>query len=128
MKVLFILLICLSYCLSSKVLSKEKLSAACTNPNSLKGTFSKTYWQTGDSFEIANGGRARTYWIPFNQNLCYVPNVLISLNGFDLSKDFNQRLVVSVVATYTSGFYVTFSTWADTKVYLVTIDWIAVRP
>ena len=110
-------------------LKTEKLNAVgCSLPNSLNGVFSQTYWQTGDFFENGNGGRTHYYWISFGTTLCYIPRVHLSLTGFDTSKDYNQRLVVSVYYVFTTGFYVQFDTWADTKIYLVRVEWLAAKP
>ena len=126
MKKLSILLICLSFFFASEVASQTL--SDCTYPVTLTGEFSKVYWQTKDVFEIGNGGRSHTYSVSFDQKLCFVPKVMVALNGLDSSKDANQRLTVKVADVKETGFNVVFNTWADTKIYMVSVSWIAVRP
>lgn len=96
-------------------------------PNIITGVFFQNYGETGDHFEKGYGNREHTYFIPFGIIFDSNPIVHVSLNGFDLSKNYNQRLVVKVNSIEKGGFYAKFETWSDSKVYHVRIDWIAFK-
>lgn len=106
----------------------QKIPPPCVSPFSLSGFWEKVYWQTGDSFEIGNGERSHSYFISFHNYLCYTPNVMFAINGFDISNSFNQRLQINIVNVSHVGFTVSILTWADTKIYMVSLSWIAVKP
>ena len=91
------------------------------------GEVSKVYWATGDVFETGTGERNHSYTIPFGATLCEKPKVQIGITGFDTSKDVNQRLTVTVTAVTKTDFTINIKTWADTKIYLVNINWIAIE-
>ena len=107
--------------------AKENDEYRAALPNILTGVFSKDYFGTGDNFENGNGNREHIYFIPFGIIFDSNPIVHVGLTGFDLSKNSNQRLVVSVNAIDRHGFHAKFETWNDTKIYHVSINWIAFK-
>lgn len=55
-----------------------------------------------------------------------IPVVNLSLTGFDIDQRDSARLTLSAENINPSGFTATISTWADTRVFGVDFQWLAI--
>ena len=99
----------------------------CEFPKILTGTVSKVYYQTGNSLENGSppGDRSDTIAVVFPRPFGKIPVVFVALSGFDFDKDQNQRLKIKAENISDVGFDLVVSTWWDTKVYFVSVDYSA---
>ncbi len=94
----------------------------------LSGTESKSYFKTGHPMETAipDGGRSDTIRVSFPAGKFSVsPKVQTALSRIDTDTKANTRIVVSPQNISVNGFDINVSTWADSKVYGVSIAWFA---
>ena len=71
-----------------------------------------------------HGGRSATTAVKFNKPFTYVPNVVIGVNALDAAGS-SIRVNVEAADVTKEGFTAKFSTWADTKIYMVHANWFA---
>lgn len=55
------------------------------------------------------------------------PEVIAALSGLDASSDTNVRVSVTVENVTKTSFDVKVSTWADTRLAMAAVTWVAVR-
>ena len=125
MKSLLLVFFCLALVFSTELKTESKAEACCTSPSALTGKAGKSYWQTGHVFETGTGARTDTITVTFSTPLCYIPVVTANLAGADASKDFNLRINLDVQNVSSTGFQVLITTWADTNIYGVWFNWLA---
>ena len=70
------------------------------------------------------GGRSTTTSVKFNTPFNYVPKVTLIINALDAAGS-SIRINSEVVDVTKERFTAKFSTWADTKIYMVHANWIA---
>jgi len=63
--------------------------------------------------------------INFDRPFVTPPNVIVSLNELDMSKDRNWRVTATATDIDTTGFTIHINTWADSVLYSATATWIA---
>ena len=71
------------------------------------------------------GWRTFTQHINFDEKYEKNPRVMVSINQLDNNKNKNLRINVFPENIDISGFDITISTWDDTSIYSVRIDWIS---
>lgn len=125
MKSLILVLLCLTLALSTELKTGSQAEACCTSPSALTGKYSKSYWQTGHAFEVGSGSRTDTYTVTFATPLCYTPVVHVGLNGVDADHSVNLRITLDVQNVSSTGFQVVATTWADTHIYGLYFNWLA---
>jgi hypothetical protein len=83
---------------------------------------------TFSGWNLNTGGGDRYYdkVITFQVPLSTPPLVQVNLVKVDADKQFNLRVEVLVQGITINGFTLRFHTWADTKLYSVKANWIAV--
>jgi hypothetical protein len=81
-------------------------------------------WPNGPMW-TGNGPRQVSTEIKFRCPFPCVPKVIATINTLDSSKDANLRVRVTCSAVTTAGFTVTAATWADTKLAVVGVSWMA---
>ena len=126
MKSLLLVFLCFALVFSTELQTENKAEACCTSPSDLTGKFSKSYWQTGHAFEVGNGARTDTYTITFATPLCYTPVVTVGLVGLDQDATVNLRINLDVQNVSSTGFQVVATTWADTHIYGLYFNWLAI--
>ena len=99
------------------------LSASCFVQKS--GVVGFSYWQTGHAFEVGNGSRSDLRYVTFAGAFAGYPTVVLSIKSLDSSKSYNLRINTEAIGVSPTGFGLNVYTWADTKIYGVTISWIA---
>ena len=55
-----------------------------------------------------------------------IPNVMVTMDMFDMDQKTNQRADVSAMAIDHNGFDAVFKTWGDTKIARVRVAWMAI--
>jgi hypothetical protein len=73
----------------------------------------------------STGDRYYTKHIYFNKKYETIPNVHVSITGFDIINSKNARLKVLVENIDENGFDIKIFTWADTIIYWVKVSWIS---
>jgi hypothetical protein len=67
----------------------------------------------------------RTPDLPFAQAFAGTPTVVLSLAGIDSDHQFNLRLRLDAEDVQPDEFNIRISTWGDTLIYHVWVNWIA---
>jgi len=89
------------------------------------GTWGKTYLGTNHIFEKDSEDlRSEDYTITFEEPFVEVPNVAISLTGFDVDKTF-PGLFITIQDVTTSTFVIRIFAYAHVKLYMIQLSWIA---
>ncbi len=89
------------------------------------GVVGFSYWQTGNQFEIGNGARLDKKYVSFSPAFSSIPKIVLSLKSLDSSHSYNLRVDTNSQGVTPVGFWLTINTWADTKLYGVTVSWTA---
>jgi H-type lectin domain-containing protein len=78
---------------------------------------------------VLDGTGAREYrrQVAFTRAFSAPPEVMIGLSMLDVNPGTNDRVRVKADNITQAGFDVVFSTWADTKIYGLGANWIAVE-
>ncbi len=63
-----------------------------------------------------------TFQNPFDK----IPTIFVSLSGFDIDNSRNARISAEAKNISNSGFTLSVSTWADSKIHDVVTSWIAI--
>jgi hypothetical protein len=73
-------------------------------------------------------GEPRTFSLPITFSFPFVsaPVVSLGLAGFDIDQRDSARINLQATDITAAGFTALISTWRDTRVYSVTLSWIAV--
>ena len=71
------------------------------------------------------GDRTYTKHIYFNETYENIPDVHVSLVGFDISKERNARLKIYSESINREGFDLKIFTWWDTILFKVNVSWVA---
>ena len=81
----------------------------------------------GDHHYMYSGHGDRTYTkhINFKEKYENIPEVNVSLVGFDMNKKKNARLKIYTENIAPEGFDIKIFTWWDTSIYAVNVSWIA---
>jgi hypothetical protein len=64
--------------------------------------------------------------VTFDAPFSTPPVVQLSLTGFDIDQRDSSRLTLKAENITASGFQATITTWADTRVYGVEFQWLAI--
>ncbi len=64
----------------------------------------------------------------FDSPFLSVPVVQLGLTGFDIDQRDSARLTVKAGNITESGFQAVISTWASTRVYAASFNWLAIGP
>ncbi len=73
-----------------------------------------------------NGPREKRKRINFSTPFKSIPNVMVTMDMFDMDQKTNQRADVSAMAIDHNGFDAVFKTWGDTKIARVRVAWMAI--
>nr|CAK19329.1 CHAII like protein precursor [Cepaea hortensis] len=65
--------------------------------------------------------------ITFSSSYCRSPVVLLSITQLDVEKNQNLRVISRLYTASPTGFKASCYTWYNTKVYRMTISWIAIE-
>lgn len=85
--------------------------------------------EAGTRWTLLDGPGEREYrrTITFNKAFSAPPEVMIGLSMLDVNPGTNDRVRVRAENITSTSFDVVFSTWADTNVYGLGANWIAVE-
>ena len=94
------------------------------------GEFSQICWPTskpcGDMNQSSkSGSRSITKTVKFDKPFTDVPDVVAGLTILDMNHGRNYRVGIGSIKPSKTGFSAKFSTWADSVVYYVGANWIA---
>lgn len=81
-------------------------------------------------FEPAAEADIRTFTVAvaFDSPFFAVPVVQLGLTGFDMDQRDSSRISVKAESITESGFQASITTWANTRVYAVEFNWLAIGP
>jgi hypothetical protein len=68
---------------------------------------------------------SRSIVVQFPKSFDKTPSVSVSLAGLDIDNKFNARVLTSAENITTTGFVMSYHSWADTKIYRVKLSWVA---
>ena len=74
----------------------------------------------------SSGDRSYIKHIYFNKKYDTIPNVHVSLSGFDIINSKNARIKVFTRNVNEYGFDINIFTWADTSIYAAKVSWISI--
>ncbi len=89
------------------------------------GNIQGNFWNTPNKFVIGKGERTDTIPVTFRKSFMTPPIVRLSILSLDVSNGANTRYSVKVKEVTKTGFTFTISTWGDTKLYSINVDWTA---
>jgi hypothetical protein len=92
---------------------------------SLKLGQSTPDWNLADPGLTAGEPRTFQWHVSFDHPFANVPVVHVGLTGFDIDNRDTARLEVGAVAISSDGFDLLLTTWRETRVYEVSISWLA---
>lgn len=90
------------------------------------GSWSVNQSIQGYSLDSNNGERSVTIEIKFIKSFKVKPEIILTVNQLDSSKDFNSRFNVEAITISRDGFSLKVNTWADSKIFSISGNWIAV--
>lgn len=85
-------------------------------------------WNLADMAPDEEDIRSFTVEVYFNSPFLAVPVVQVGLTGFDIDQRDSARLTVKAGRITESGFQAVISTWASTRVYAASFNWLAIGP
>jgi len=74
---------------------------------------------------LGSGVRNYSDFIRFDRHFRDVPKVVLSVRNFDILNSANARVSLSAADESHDGFELTLHTWADTRIWALTVSWIA---
>lgn len=108
--------------------SDELKAQSGFQPSFLCGKSSKIYWKTDHVFSNGQGKRSDIIAINFPNALNFMPMIHVSLVGLDSANSANLRINLDVQNVTSNGFEVVAKTWADTLIYAIHFNWLAINP
>jgi hypothetical protein len=72
--------------------------------------------------------RSFTVDVAFASPFSSIPVVHLGLAGFDTDQRDSTRLMVAATSVCESGFQAVITTWSTTRVYAVSMQWLAIGP
>jgi hypothetical protein len=72
-----------------------------------------------------NGERSMTIEIKFKDSFKQKPNVFLSATQIDADKETNVRYSVEAISISRDGFTLKVKTWADSKIFSISGNWLA---
>ena len=81
-----------------------------------------------DAVEYSEGAESRCFRmeVVFDSPFSSVPVVQLGLTGFDIDQRDTARVSLKTAAITPTGFVVEVWTWANTRVYAVEFNWLAI--
>lgn len=89
------------------------------------GTWSTKAGDSGYNLDSNTGERSMTIEVNFPKPYDVKPKVIISVTQLDTDKGFNSRYNVEVLSVSRDGFTIKIRTWADSKIYSISGNWLA---
>lgn len=84
-------------------------------------------WNLADlPVDGSNGSRVFTANVSFASAFAFAPVVHLGITGFDMDQCASGRVSVKAVEITAAGFTVEVTTWRDSCVYAVELDWLAI--
>jgi hypothetical protein len=83
-------------------------------------------WTLLDHVDEEGGVRTFTGRVTFERGFAAPPVVQIGITGFDIDNGDNARLHVGIVGVDGGGFSVELSTWWNSRLWSVDLNWIAI--
>lgn len=77
------------------------------------------------SLDNNNGERSMTIEIIFNNSFRQKPDIFLSVTQLDAERKTNVRYTVEAISVSRDGFTLVVKTWADTKIFSISGNWIA---
>ena len=91
----------------------------------LTGTWSVTKTLPAYSLDQNNGERSMTIIINFEKPVSSIPKVILSVTQIDANKSTNIRYNVDAISISRDGFSLKVNTWADSKIFSISGNWLA---
>ncbi|MGO9443421.1 MAG: H-type lectin domain-containing protein [Thiobacillaceae bacterium] len=82
-------------------------------------------WPLSEPGENVEQPRTFRTHITFETPYANIPVVQVALTGFDIDNRYASRLEVSMESITPDGFDLLVGTWLDTRVYRVSVSWMA---
>jgi hypothetical protein len=83
-------------------------------------------FDTDGEMWAGKGARERRVPVVFSEPFKSIPNVMVTLEMFDMDQRTNQRAETVVENVTEIGFDIVFRTWGDTKVARARASWMAI--
>ncbi len=83
-------------------------------------------FDTGGDMWTGKGARERRVAVAFSESFKSKPNVMVTLEMFDMDSGTNQRAETVVENITKAGFDILFRTWGDTKIARARASWMAI--
>ena len=75
--------------------------------------------------ESGAGPRIFRTHIDFDTDFANIPMVHVGISGFDIDNRDTARLALGTKNITRSGFDLTVTTWLDTRIYMIEVNWLA---
>jgi len=83
-------------------------------------------FDTDGDMWTGKGARERRIAIKFSENFKNKPNIMVTLEMFDIDCGSNQRAETVAENITKAGFEIVFKTWGDTKIARARASWMAI--
>jgi hypothetical protein len=89
------------------------------------GTWSVNQSIPGYSLDNNNGDRSITLDINFTEPFTKKPKIILTITQLDSDKDVNLRYRPEAISISRDGFTLKVNTWADSKIFSLSGNWLA---
>jgi len=89
------------------------------------GTWSVNQSIQGYSLDNNNGDRSITLDIHFTEPFTKKPKIILTITQLDSDKDVNLRYKPEAISISRDGFTLKVNTWADSKIFSLSGNWLA---
>lgn len=94
-------------------------------PKVKSGTWSVNQSVSGYALDNNNGERSITLDIHFTESFVKKPFIILTITQLDADKEVNVRYKVEAISVSRDGFTLKVNTWADSKIYSLSGNWLA---
>jgi hypothetical protein len=94
-------------------------------PKFESGTWSVNQSVSGYALDNNNGERSITLDVHFTESFIKKPFIILTVTQLDADKDVNLRYRVETISVSRDGFTLKVNTWADSKIYSLSGNWLA---
>ena len=85
-------------------------------------------FEEGSEMWTGAGQRDHRHYVRFEEYFRDTPAVHVGFSMWDIHAGANQRVDLHTKEIDTEGFAIVFSTWSNTRVARIRVDWLAIGP
>ena len=101
------------------------ISTSATAQTMQNGSWSVNQSLAAYSLDKNNGDRTMTIEVDFETSFTKKPQIFLSVTQIDSDKEYNLRYNVEAMSISRDGFTIKVRTWADSKIFSISGNWLA---